>query len=56
MVQDKWVKGRVALKTERKQNKRRFDTLKQNRWGDFPHFSCMNAHRGPSLIFQVSSR
>jgi len=49
-VQDKWLKGRVASMT-----KTRFGTLGQNSLGDFPHFSFVSAHRGPSLIFQISS-
>jgi len=52
MVQDKWPKGRVALVTK---NKTRFGTLGRNPWRDFPHFSCVSAYHGPSLIFQISS-
>jgi len=51
-VQDKWPKGRVALITEK--NKARFGTLGRNPWGDFPHFSCVSAHHGRPLIFQIS--
>ena len=48
-VQDKCPKG------IEKQKKTHFGTLRRNPWGNFPHFSCMSMHRGPSLIFQVSS-
>ena len=30
-------------------------TLRQNPQADFLHFSCVNAHRAPSLMFQISS-
>jgi len=53
-VQDKWLKGHVALVTEK--IKTRFVTLSRNPWSDFPRFSYVSAHRGPSLIFQISSR
>jgi len=53
-VQDKWPKGRVALIT--KTNKTRFGTLGRKPWDAFPHFSCVSAHHGSSLIFQISSR
>jgi len=50
--------GQVAKRPccigERK--KTRFGTLMWNPSGDFAHFSRASAHRGPSLIFQVSSR
>jgi len=52
-VQVNWPKGRVALITEKKQH-----VLAP--WGGTPGaispiFSCVSAHRGPSLIFQISS-
>jgi len=53
-VQDKWLKGHFVLVTEK--NKTCFGTLRRNLWGNFPHFFCVSAHHGPSLIFQVSSR
>jgi len=50
-VQGKWPKGRVSLT----KNKTRFGTLGRNPWGISPIFSCVIAHRGPSLIFQIPS-
>jgi len=49
-----WPRGRVALITDK--NKTRFGTLGRNPLGDFPHFSYVSAHHGPSLTFQISSR
>jgi len=50
----KWSKGRVAFITK-KTNKTCFGTLEWNPLGDFPHFSRVSVHRGPSLMFQISS-
>jgi len=50
-VQDKWLKGCVALIT-----KNTFWHAGAEPLGRFPHFSCVSAHRGPSLTFQISSR
>jgi len=47
-VQDKWPKGRITLITQK--NKTRFGTLGRNPWGNFPHFSCVSAHRDPKKV------
>ena len=47
-VQDKWPKGRITLITQK--NKTRFGTLRRNPWGNFPHFSCVSAHRDPKKV------
>jgi len=47
---------RLHCTVTEKTNKTRFGTLRQNPWGEFPHFCCISVHCGPSLIFQVLSR
>ena len=47
-VQDKWPKGRVAFLTKEK----KAPWSEPSR--DFPHFSCVSAHHGPSLTFQIA--
>ena len=48
-VHDKWPKDRVASETEKKQST--FWHLGRTRpWGDFPHLSCVSAHRGSSYV------
>jgi len=52
-VQDKWPKGRVVLVTVKKQNT--FWHPYAEPLGQFLPFFCVSVHRGPSLIFLVSS-
>jgi len=49
----KWPKGCIAL--TRKQNTFWHPGAGRNPSCDFPYFSCVSAHHGPSLMFQISS-
>jgi len=53
---DKFLKGRIVLVTEKKQNTR-IGAVWWNPWGDFlKKIFCASAHCGPTLLIHVSSK